>query len=151
MFCAKNPVYFALISEKNGRLFCSVLSLLSVKKGKFFAIRVRKTTVRVEIKTNVKKFDNIFPKDTPFERGLLRERRKSVKLNGKSENAKIFREKYNFREVRKLKSKTAKQFLPCEVELVTIKSEDVITTSAGIDVGKAVDGDPYKGWGGIGE
>ncbi len=50
-----------------------------------------------------------------------------------------------------MKSKTAKQFLPCEVELVTIKSEDVITTSAGIDVGKAVDGDPYKGWGGIGE
>ena len=37
-----------------------------------------------------KKFDNIFPKDTPFERGLLRERRKSVKLNGKSENAKNF-------------------------------------------------------------
>lgn len=94
---------------KERTVFCSVLSLLSVKKGKIFAIRVRKTTVRVEIKTNIKKFDNIFPKDTPFERGLLRERRKSVKLNGKSENAKNFSRKIKFsggKEIEKQNSKT---------------------------------------------
>jgi len=81
---------------KERTVFCSVLSLLSVKKGKIFAIRVRKTTVRVEIKTNIKKFDNIFPKDTPFERGLLRERRKSVKLNGKKRKRKKFFAKKKF-------------------------------------------------------
>ncbi len=75
---------------KERTVFCSVLSLLSVKKGKIFAIRVRKTTVRVEIKTNIKKFDNIFPKDTPFERELLCERRKSVKLNGKKRKREKF-------------------------------------------------------------
>lgn len=94
---------------KERTVFCSVLSLLSVKKGKIFAIRVRKTTVRVEIKTNIKKFDNIFPKDTPFERGLLCERRKSVKLNGKKRKREKFFAKNKIsggKEIEKQNSKT---------------------------------------------
>lgn len=48
-----------------------------------------------------------------------------------------------------MKHEKAKQFLPCEVKLVTVKDEDVISTSNGIDVGKEVGGNPYDSWGDI--
>lgn len=41
----------------------------------------------------------------------------------------------------------AKQkFVPCEVEKIVVKTEDMIATSNGIDVGKEVEGNPFTDW-----